>query len=79
MIEVKATDANTSVVLDDQLRPWNESEGLPTFGKDFSNRDEAREYCHTMLEQHPDVVFWMENCEPEQITKQDQKDKNRGY
>jgi len=72
MVEVKATDAITSVILDDELRPWNESQGGQVFGKYFPNRDEAKEYCNLMLEQHPNVVFWIyeENREPERIVKE---------
>jgi len=76
MIEVKATDANTFVILDDELRPWNGSEGQRMFGKYFPNRDEAKEYCNSMIEEHPDVVFWIyeDNREPEKIAKQDRRD-----
>jgi len=69
MVEVKATDANRFVILDDKLRPWNGSEGQRMFGKYFPNRAEAKDYCNSMHERHPDVVFWIyeENREPEKV------------
>jgi len=69
MVEVKATDAKTFVILDDRLRPWNGSEGQRMFGKYFPNRAEAKDYCNSMHEQHPNVEFWIyeENHEPEKV------------
>ncbi len=86
MVEVKASDKNTFEFLDDNLCPWGGLEGQQMFGKYFPNRDEAMDYCNSMHEQHPDVVFWIyeanrepekvlfsiydENQEPEQIVNQ---------
>ena len=46
------------------------------FEKSFLNRDEAKEYCNSVLELRSDVVFWLyeENREPEKIAKQERRD-----
>ena len=55
MIKVKASDVKTGNVLDEELRWSTGREGQRRFEKSFMNRDEAREYCILMVEEHPHV------------------------
>ena len=77
MIKVKASDAKTGGVLDEDLHWSTGREGRRIFEKSFMNRDEAKEYCLSMVEEHPDVAFWIyeENLEPEKVVKQKSADK----
>ncbi len=77
MIKVKASDVKTGAVLDEELRWSSGREGKPIFEKSFTNRDEAKEYCISMVKEHPDVSFWIyeENLEPERVVNQKSTDK----
>ena len=47
------------------------------FEKTFTNRDEAKEYCTSMVEEHPNVELWIyeENLEPERVVNRKGPDK----
>jgi len=77
MIKVKASDIKTGSVLDEELHWSARREGNPIFEKSFINRDEAMAYCISMVEDHPDVAFWIYegNLEPERVVNQKAADK----
>lgn len=90
MIKIKASDVKTSNILDEELRYWTGREGQRMFEKTFTNRDEAKEYCTSMVEEHPNVELWIyeENLEPERVVNRkgpykkepyDQAPKDKSY
>jgi len=76
MITIKASDIKTGNILDEELHWSTGRVGQRMFEKNFMNRDEAKKYCVSMFDEHPDVAFWIYegNLEPERVVKQKSAD-----